>query len=67
MALHGLQALQPFFAAQGLQAFLAEQALQAFFGAQLATAAGTTVDAAMVAIAAAVKTSLNIFASRIVP
>ena len=59
VALQGLQAPQAFFAAHGLHTFFAAQALQAFLGAQAATAAGTTVEAAMDAIAAAVKTSLN--------
>lgn len=63
-AAQGLQAPQPFFfAAQGLQApqpFLAEQGLQAFLGPQPAIAVGRTVVAAMVAIAAEVKSSLSI-------
>ncbi|MEH6544798.1 MAG: hypothetical protein V7701_00105 [Sneathiella sp.] len=65
-ALQGLQAPQAFFAAQGLQApqaFFAPQAPQAlhtFAAEQLATAAGIIADEAIVAIAAAVRTSLNI-------
>jgi len=72
LAAHGLQAflaaqgLQTFLAAQGLQAFLAEQAPQALLGAHFATAIGTTAEAAIVAIAAAVRTSLNIMVSRFV-
>jgi hypothetical protein len=64
-ALQGLQAPHAFFAAQGLHAFFAAQALHAFFGAHFAIAVGTVADAAIVAFAAAVRTSLNIDVSRV--
>tara|TARA_R110002072_G_scaffold38648_1_gene111812 strand:- start:141 stop:452 length:312 start_codon:yes stop_codon:yes gene_type:complete len=66
LAAHGLQGLHAFLAAHGLQglhAFFAAQALQAFFGAQDATAPGMTAVDAIEAIAAAVKTSLNMILS----